>query len=120
MKTVNEVFTKSKGEGKVNDTLTGKGSFSKQGFGDVVNAMINDTTFKVKTYGKDGKVSNEFNISELIRNDIKKTMEKAKYPQKSEAAVFDTCEIITNGLAEAIPYIVEEHIKQGKKFDLPV
>lgn len=119
MKMVNEVLEKVKGKDKVNETLTGKGAFSKAGFSDVVSAMVNDTTFKVTTYGKDGKPNGSINVSELIRSDLKKTLEKAKYPQKSEAAVLDTCEIVTNGIAEAIPYIVEEQLKCGKKFDLP-
>lgn len=119
MKMVNDVLSKAKGEDKINDILTGKGAFSKQGFGDTVSALVNDTTFKVKTYDKDGKVSGEVNISELIRNDLKKTLENAKYPQKSEAGVLNTSEICTKGLSEAIPYIVMEQLKQGKKFDLP-
>lgn len=119
-KMVNEVFGKAKGgEDKINDILTGKGSFSKQGFGDAVNALANDTTFKIKTYDKNGKVTGEVSVSELIRSDIKKTLDKAKYPQKTEAGVLDSAEIVTTGLAEAIPYIVMEQMKCGKKFDLP-
>lgn len=119
MKVVNEVLEKMKGKDKVNDILTGKGAFSKTGFSDVVSAMVNDTTFNVTTFGKDGKPNGTVNISDMIRSDLKKTLEKAKYPQKSEAGVLDTCEIVTTGLAEAIPYIVEEQLKCGKKFDLP-
>lgn len=119
MKTINETLGKVKGEGKLDDVMTGKGAFSKAGFGDTVNALVNDTTFKVKTFGKDGKVTGEVSISELIRNDLKKTLANAKYPQKSEAAVLDTVEICTTGLAEAIPHFVMEQIKCGKKFDLP-
>ena len=118
-KTVNEVLTKVKGEGKQTDILTGKGSFSATGFGDLVSAMANDTTFKVKQYDKEGKVCGELSISELIREDLKKTLEKAKYPQKSEAAVLNNCEIVTNGMAKAIPYLVMQQISCGKKFDLP-
>lgn len=118
-KMVTDVLSKTKGEDKINDVLTGKGSFSKAGFSDMVNAMVNDTTFKIKKYDKDGKPAGEVNISELIRADVQKTVENAKYPQKSETAVLSTSEISTKGLAEAIPYIVMEQIKQGKKFDLP-
>ena len=118
-KMVNDVLGKVKGTDKVNDILTGKGSFSKQGFGDLVNALSNDTTFKVTTYDKDGSENGSLNISEIIRNDFKKTIEKASYPQKSEAGVLDTAEICTKGISEAIPYIVMEQIKCGKKFDLP-
>lgn len=120
MKTVNETLGKIKGEGKLDDVMTGKGAFSKAGFSDTVNALVNDTTFKVKTFGKDGQVNGEVSISDLIRDDLKKTLANAKYPQKSEAAVLDTTEICTKGLAEAIPYIVMEQMKCGKKFDLPV
>jgi len=119
MKTVKDTLGKIKGEGKLNDVMTGKGAFSKAGFADTVNALANDTTFKIKTFGKDGKVSGEVSISELIRNDMKKTLANAKYPQKSEAAVLDTSDICTAGLSEAIPYIVMEQLKCGKKFDLP-
>ena len=119
MKTINETLGKIKGEGKLDDVLTGKGAFSKTGFADTVNALVNDTTFKVKTFGKDGKQSGEVSISELIRNDIKKTLANAKYPQKTESGVLDTSDICTAGLAEAIPYIVMEQMKCGKKFELP-
>lgn len=119
MKTVSSVLGKVKGEGKINDIMTGKSSFSKSGFSDLVSAMVNDTSFKVKTYDKDGKVTGETNLSELIRSDLKKTLDKANYPQKSEAAVLDTCEIYTAGLAEAIPQIVMQQIACGKKFELP-
>ena len=119
-KNVNDVLSKAKGTDKVNEIIAGKGSFSKVGFGDLVNALANDSTYKIKTYGKDGKAAGTVSVSELIREDLKKTLEKAKYPQKSEAAVLDTCEICTNGLAEAIPQIIMQQIGSGKKFDLPV
>lgn len=119
VKVVNEVLAKVKGEDKINDILTGKGSFSKSGFGDTVSALANDTTFKIKTFDKDGKATGEVNISELIRSDIKKTVENAKFPQKSEADVLNTAEVCTKGLAEAIPYIVMQQLAQGKKFDIP-
>lgn len=118
MKTINETIGKVKGN-DLDAVMTGKGAFSKTGFADTVNALANDTTFKVKTFGKDGKPNGEVSISELIRNDVKKTLANAKYPQKSEAAVIDTADICTAGIAEAIPYIVMEQIKMGKKFDLP-
>jgi hypothetical protein len=120
MKTVNEVLGKIKGSDKITETLTGKASFSKTGFEDVVSALANDTTFKIPVYNKNtGKQEGDINVSELLRADMKKTLEKAKYPQKSEASVLDTCEISVKGLAEAIPYIVNEQIRTGKKFDLP-
>ena len=119
MKSVTELLTSVKGSDKVDQICTGKGAFSASGFGDLVGSLANDTTFKVKTYDKDGKPNGEVNISEMIRADIKKTLEKAKYPQKSEAGVLDSAEIVTAGMAKAIPYIVMEQIMCGKKFDLP-
>lgn len=119
MKTVNEVLGKVKGEGKVDEILAGKGSFSATGFGDLVSAMANDTTFSVPTYGKDGSVTGSVNVSELIREDVKKTIAKAGYPQKTEIGVLDTAEIYTAGLSKALPFIVMEQLKSGKKFDLP-
>lgn len=119
-KNVTEVFGKVKGTDKVNDILTGKGAFSKVGFADNVSALANDTTFSIKQFDKDGKQTGTVNISELIRNDIKATLQKAGYPQKSEAAVLDSSEIVTKGIAEAIPYMVMEQLKMGKKFDLPM
>ena len=118
MKLVDEVLGKIKGASNIKDTLTGKGSFSKQGFSDLTSAMINDNSFKVKSFGKDGQTI-ETSLSELIRSDLKKTLANAKYPQKSEAGVLDTCEVFSEGLAAAIPFIVSEQIRCGKKFDLP-
>jgi len=118
MKSVKEVLTKAKGAGNEGKTVTGKGSFSKAGFAERTNAYVNDTTHKVKVMGKDGKETS-VNLSELIRADLKKTVANAKYPQKSELAVLDTCEISTAGMAEAIPYLVREEMRIGKKFDIP-
>lgn len=120
MKMVKETLGKIKGEDKINDVLTGKGPFSRAGFGDTVSALANDTSFKIPVYDKNGNKTGETSISDLIRSDLKKTVDHAKYPQKSEAAVLDTCEVVTSGLAEAIPYIVMEQLKAGKKFDLPM
>lgn len=118
-KMVNEVLGKQKGEDRINDIITGKGSFSQQGFADTVSALANDTTFKIKTFGKDGQPNGEVCIAEMLRADTKKTVKQAGYPQKSEEAVLDNSEISTNGLAKAIPFIIMEHLKTGKKFDLP-
>lgn len=119
MKMVKDVLENIKGKDNVDKTLTGKGAFSQTGFGDMVNAMATDTSFKIPTYDKDGKKDGEINISELIRDDIKKTLEKAKYPQKSEAGVLDTCDIVTTGLTKAIPQLVMAWVAAGRKFDLP-
>lgn len=118
-KSVDEIMKELKGSDKVDDTITGKGAFSKSGFGDLVSAMVNDTSFKVPTYGKDGQKTGEMSVSELLRADLAKTVDNAKYPQKSEASVLNQVEISTKGLTEAIPVIIEEWIKTGRKFDLP-
>lgn len=118
-KLINETMEKIKGA-KATETITGKGAFSAASFNDVVNAFANDTSVSIPTYDRNtGKENGKINLSELIRNDIKETLAKAKFPQKSEIAVIDTAEIVTKGLAKAIPYIAEEYIKAGKKLDLP-
>lgn len=119
MKDVKETLSKVKGSDNVDAILTGKGTFSQSGFSDMVNAMANDSTYKVTTYGKDGNPSGDMNISEMLRADLKKTVAKAGYPQKSEAGVLDTVEMCTANLSKVIPVIVMEQIKCGKKFDLP-
>ncbi len=119
MKMVKEVMSNLKGEKQINDTLTGKGAFSKAGFGDMVNAMVNDTSFTIPTYDKNGEKTGSVSVSELIRSDLAKTVEAAKYPQKSESSVLQQTDICTKGLSEAIPYIVEEWMKTGRKLDLP-
>jgi len=119
-KSVEEIMKDLKGSDKVEDTITGKGAFSKSGFGDMVSAIVNDTSFKVPTYDKDGNKNGEMSVSELLRADLAKTVDNAKYPQKSESSVLGQVEICTKGLTEAIPVIVNEWIKTGRKFDLPV
>lgn len=119
MKTVNDVLSKMKGTDKPSEVVTGKGAFSQAGFADLVSAFANDTTAKIPTYDKNGNVTGEVCISQLLRDDLRKSVEKAKYPQKGEAAVFDTCEIVTTGLSKAIPQIVAQQMMAGKKFDIP-
>lgn len=104
---------------KINQICTGKGAFSASGFSDLVGAMANDTTFSITTYDKNGQPNGSVNVSELIRADLKKSVANAKYPQKSEESILDSSEICTKGIAKAIPYIVEEYLMSGKKFDLP-
>lgn len=119
MKTVEEVLTKIKGEGNVNVTLTNKGAHSQQGFGEIVNALINDTTFKIQKYSKDGKPTETINISEMIRADLKKTAEMANFPGPTEKGIYDTCPISTTNIAKAIPEILTVQLQAGKKIDLP-
>jgi hypothetical protein len=118
MKSVMEVLTQIKGENNATTTLTGKGAFSSQTFGSFVNALANDKEFMVKSYDKAQGKEVEKNISELFVADAKKTLDNAKYPQKSEAAVLNTSEIATSGLAQAIPAIVTEWLRTGKKLPL--
>lgn len=119
MKFVNDVLEKLKGPGKANETLTGKGSFSQSGFGDMVNAYANDTTATVSSVAKDGITEVKLNISSLIREDFKKSAANAKFPQKSEVGVYDTSEISTAGIAKSIPHLVLEYMRAGKKFEFP-
>ena len=118
MKLVNDVMTSLKGEGKEKDVLVGKGAFSTAGFGSLVNALANDSTYKVPVF-KDGKKVDDVSISELFRSDLKKSVKTAGYPQKSEEAVFDSSEISTAGIATALPYILREWVQTGRKLELP-
>jgi hypothetical protein len=111
-----ELYEKLK-NGKANETITGKGSFSKTVFANFVNAHANDKEAKIPFLGKDGKAAG-ININELLLADAKKTITNAKYPQKSELGVLDKSELATDGLAEAIPAIVTEWLRTGKKFPL--
>lgn len=119
MKTVREVYGRLKGDNNLGRTLTGKGAFSSAGFGDLVNALANDTTFKIPTYDKDGKKDGEVCIADMIRADVKATIERAHCPQKSELGVIDSAEIVTRNTAQAIPYIIMEQLRTGRKFELP-
>jgi hypothetical protein len=118
MKTVKEVLTEMKGADNVTKTLTGKGSFSQAGFSKFVHAMANDTSYQVPSRDKNGQTIST-NISELLREDIKRSIINAKYPQKSEIDTVKTSEIATNGLAESMGHIVLEYMKTGRKFQLP-
>jgi hypothetical protein len=118
MKKVVDVLSQIKGEGNVSKTLTGKGAFSSPAFSSFVNALANDKDFKVKSFDKASGKEIETNISELLVADAKKTVENAKYPQKSEIGVLNTAEIATNGLAKVIPAMVTEWLRTGKKFPL--
>lgn len=119
MKTVMDVLKQIKGEGNENKTLTGKGAFSSQSFSTFVNSLANDKDFMVKSYDKSSGKEVERNVSELLVADAKKTLDNAKYPQKSEAAVLNTSELATSGLAQAIPSMVGEWLRTGKKLPLP-
>ena len=114
-----DFLEKIKGQGNANKTLTGKGSFSRQGFKDLVGALANDNDFKVTSRAKNGEPV-ETSISSLIKGDILSTMKKLNYPNKQELAeAVQNGKIDVTGLSEAIPHIVMEQIKTGKKFDLP-
>lgn len=118
MKKAMDVLTQIKGEGNAAKTLTGKGAFSSPAFSSFVNALANDKEFKFKSFDKATGKEKETNISELLVADAKKTIENAKFPQKSEVGVLNTTEIATNGLAQVIPAIVTEWLRTGKKFPL--
>lgn len=119
MKTVEEVYKATKGDGNIDKIVAGKGSFSKQGFSDTVEALANDKDFFINVYNKDNEKIGEISIHDKLLSDFKKTLEKAGWPQKSEEEILDKCDLFTKGLAEVIPYIVEQYLAQGKKFTLP-
>ena len=118
MKAVNVVFAKFKGAGNESKVITGKGAFSKSGFAEYTNAVLNDTSYETKYLGKDGKEVS-FNPSKAVREDHKKSNKNAKSPGPSELAVYDTSELATNGIAEAIPHLVLGYIECGRKFSFP-
>ena len=97
------------------NVLTSRKRFNANEFKSVVTALANDSSYKVDNF----KTEEEFSIGEAIRSDLKKTIERAKFPQKNEASVLDNVDICVDGLAKAIPYIVLEHLKTGRTFDLP-
>lgn len=120
MKTVDEVLKEIKGEGNEQQTLTGKNPFNQSSFDSLVHALVNDTSYKVPQYDpKTGEKVGEINISEKIREDLKKTLDNAKYPQKSEANVLDSCEITTRGLSQSFFEILGQQLDTGKKTPLP-
>lgn len=107
-------------KGNDNDkALTGKGAFSGPGFAGFVNAMANDRNYKVDVFNKSTGKEEKVSISELFVNDAKKTIANANYPQKSEIGVVDETTIATNGVAQAIPHIVNAWLRTGRKFPLP-
>lgn len=115
MKTVNEILAKIKGTENVDKILAIKKRANSIDTKALTNALANDKTYKIDNF----KTEEEVNISELLRSDIKKTLEKAKYPQKNESSVIDDVEICTDGLTKAIPYFILEYLKTGRTFDLP-
>ena len=119
MKTVEEIYAVTKGPDKIDDIIAGKGAFSQKGFTETVKALANDKDFCVKVYNKDNEEVGKISIHDKILGDLKKTLEKAGYPQKSEEEILNNCDIFVDGIAEVIPYIVEQYIQQGKKFTLP-
>lgn len=115
MKLVNEVLSKIKGAEKVNDILALKKRPNSIDTRNLVSALANDKTYKIDNF----KTEEEFNISEALRSDIKKTIQRAQFPQKNEISVIDDVDICTDGLSKAIPYFVLEHLKTGRMFDIP-
>lgn len=116
-KNVTEVLAKLKGAESAQEIVTGKGSFSASGFGEFVSAIANDSDYQAVSVDKTGEVK-ETNIHDLLIGDIKRTIAAAKYPQASEIGTVDTAEISTKGLDKAIPMIITEWLKTGKKFPL--
>lgn len=119
MKTVSEVLTTIRGGSDLTTPLAGKSTIARKDASDLTSALVNDTSFVTTHRGNNGETL-EFNISELIRKDLKTTLATAGYPQKSEAdQILDKVEISTKGLTLAIPHIVQHVVESGKAFELP-
>ena len=120
MKTVTEVLQKLKGEDhKVDETICGKGSFSKAAFTEITNALINDTTFKLPVLDKQGNTT-EVNFSELFREELKKNIASAGYPQKPEIGVVDNANLYGSVIADMAPHLIDMYISTGRKFEFPL
>lgn len=119
MKTMKDVLAKLKGEENIEKTVCGRGAFSKSSFADITNALINDTTFTVPVLDKHGNET-KVNFSEMYRNELKKNIAAAGYPQKSEISVVDTANINTSAIAEIIPHVLDIYVASGKKFEFPL
>lgn len=120
MKTLTEVLEAAKGTGNANTMQAGKAPYSASFFSELVHAAANDTQFKIPQYNPNtGEKVGDINISEMLRADMKKTIEAAKYPQKSEAGVLDSVEISTKGLEKSITQILMLAMGVGKKVNLP-
>jgi hypothetical protein len=117
VKLVNDVLVKLKGKENVDKTIHGKGAYSQKGFEDLFHVLVNDTTYEVSKIDKDGKEV-KYNLSSPIRESVKKTSANAKYPQKSEISVFDTCEIDTKEWVDCFKHAVDKWMSCGRKFDL--
>lgn len=114
-KPVKEVLANLKND-NVDSILTSKSAFNKNAFNSFVKSLANDNDHVVTIFDKNNE--KQVSVAELLRNDVKKSAENAKYPQKSEAAVYDTSEIATDGLAEAASIIATEWLKTGRKLPL--
>lgn len=115
MKFVNEILAKIKGAENVDKILALKKRPNVIDVKNLVSALANDKTYKIDNF----KTEEEFNISEALRSDLKKTIQRAQFPQKDEISVLDDVDICTEGLTKAIPYFVLEQLKTGRMFDLP-
>ena len=117
-RSVEEIYAITKGPDRINEVVTGKGSYSEKGFKDLSKALVNDRDYKVKTY-TNGKEDGEISIHDKWVDSLTKTYKKAGCPQESELGKLDSAELVIDGISETIPFIILEWIEQGKKFDLP-
>jgi hypothetical protein len=119
MKLLNDVLEKYKGKGNADKTICGKNAFSKQLFEEIIHGLVNDTTYQVEYLDKKGNVVKQ-NLSEPFRESIlKNNTTRAKYPQKSELAVYDNLEINTKSIADISLHAIDLLLSCGKKVDLP-
>ena len=120
MVTFTEILEKLKGKGNEEKIIAGKASFSASGFGQFVNAAVNDKNYKFKQFDKaTGADTKEVSIHDLYAADYKKNLEKHKYPQKSEVGIVDTAELVTDNLPTIIQVLTGAYIETGRKFNVP-
>ena len=76
MKFVNEILAKIKGAENVDKILALKKRPNVIDVKNLVSALANDKTYKIDNF----KTEEEFNISEALRSDLKKTIQRAQFP----------------------------------------
>lgn len=119
-KLFNETAINIKGDGNADKLVAGKAVASKDKSGAMVNALLGDATKSFPIIGKDGTVTGEINPSQIFRDCIKKTVQSAGCPGKTELSVLDTCDVCTKGLEDVIPLVVREAwVGIGTKMKLP-
>lgn len=113
-----EVTANLTGGGKENETGTGKKPFSKPLYQKYTHAFINDPANAVTRPGPDGKPI-KINVREAVVADVRKTVENAGYPQKSEIGVLENTEIATKNISGFVPDMIVGWLRENRKFIIP-